>query len=254
MYICVICMSILHNTFFFGGDSLEKITLVDCLKGQIAAHIRVPSSCPNICVSLHLRHLCILSYSGLPLKIFWNSIFSSCFKDIKLWLIYFGQGRIPEESWFQCNPKRDNWRTGKLGSCNSNSQWRRKERIGEIDNIYHVDVEMWITNHCLRQDLLFLKSMSLGGLRSFLQDGFSSSLVLDFKGPVKRGTEDPVLAELKTGGFKDTQKPFILAWKGRHSDHEAGFHWQSVISPAVQTPQTSPNTCVWEGALHELSP
>lgn len=94
-------------------------------------------------------------------------------------------------------------------------------------------------------------NMSLGGLGSFLQDGFSSSLVLDFKGPVKRGTEDPVLVELKTGGFKDL---FILAWKGRHSDHEAGFHWRSVISPAVQTPATSPNTCVWEGALHELSP
>lgn len=103
--------------------------------------------------------------------------------------------------------------------------------------------------------MLFLKSnMSRGGLGSFLQDGFSSSLVLDFKGPVKRGTEDPVLVELKTGGFKDTWKPFILAWKGRHSDHEAGFHWRSVISPAVQTPATSPNTCVGEEALHELSP
>ena len=64
-------------------------------------------------------------------------------------------------------------------------------------------------------------NMSLGGLGSFLQDGFSSSLVLDFKGPVKKGTEDPVLVELKTGGFKDTWKQFILAWEGRHSDHEA---------------------------------
>ena len=46
----------------------------------------------NICVSTHLRHLCVLNYSGSFLLRFLEiALFFSCFKDTKLWLIYFGQ-------------------------------------------------------------------------------------------------------------------------------------------------------------------
>ena len=108
---------------------------------------------------------------------------------------------------------------------------------------------MWITNCCLRQDLLFWKSnMSLGGLGCFfLARRILLQSCFGFQRSVKKGTDDPVFVALSTRGFKNTRKHSLFLFGKEDTDHEAGFHWRSVIPTAVQTPETAQ---IWgRGAL-----